>query len=84
MLQTLTDDFRLNYCKLWMAMINADVTGIKKYADALNTGHAFGLLACMLTARSWTAITSGIDKKQFTSDEVTVLVFFICLFSISV
>ena len=69
--QTLTDSFRVNYCKLWMALINADVTGIKTQAEALNAGHAFGILACMLTARSWKAITAGIDKKEFTSDEVS-------------
>nr|KAG5698084.1 hypothetical protein BaRGS_031774 [Batillaria attramentaria] len=34
--QTLTDDFRVNYSKMWLAMINADIEGMKKYAEAMN------------------------------------------------
>jgi len=67
--QTLTDEFRVNYSKMWMAMINADVEGIKKYAEALNVGDLYGLFACMLSARSWEALQAGIDKNQFTPEE---------------
>ena len=69
----MTDDFRLNYCKLWMSTIQKDLEGIKKYAEKLNTGHLYGLLACMVTGRSWQAITTGIDQQAFTEEEVSVL-----------
>ncbi|WAR18693.1 ADCK1-like protein [Mya arenaria] len=34
--QTLTDDFRINYGKLWMCLIQADLPGIEKYSGRLN------------------------------------------------
>ncbi|XP_033735556.1 aarF domain-containing protein kinase 1-like [Pecten maximus] len=67
--QSLTDDFRLHYCKMWMAMINADVEGIKEHAIALNVGDLYGLFACMLAARSWSSITSGMGNTKITQDE---------------
>ncbi|XP_055879490.1 aarF domain-containing protein kinase 1-like isoform X5 [Biomphalaria glabrata] len=67
--QTLTDDFRMHYSKMWLAMINADVEGMKTHATALNVGDLFGLFACMLTARSWKSLTEGIDKKKLTPEE---------------
>ena len=70
MLQTLTDDFRVHYSKMWLAMINADVNGMKKHAEAMNVGQFYGLFACMLTARSWKSLTTGITKKEFSDAEV--------------
>ncbi|XP_035824721.1 aarF domain-containing protein kinase 1 [Aplysia californica] len=67
--QTLTDDFRVEYSKMWMSMINADVEGMKQHATALNVGDLFGLFACMLSARSWDALLAGIDKHEFTVEE---------------
>ncbi|OWF52261.1 uncharacterized aarF domain-containing protein kinase 1-like [Mizuhopecten yessoensis] len=67
--QSLTDDFRLHYCKMWMAMINADVEGIKEHATALNAGDFYGLFACMLAARSWSSITSGMRNRKVTEEE---------------
>ncbi|KAK3092968.1 hypothetical protein FSP39_009499 [Pinctada imbricata] len=67
--QTLTDDFRVNYSQLWLSLINSDLDGIKKYSGLLNCGDMYGLFACMLTARSWNSVMSGIDKSQVTEDE---------------
>lgn len=69
-LQSLTDTFRVSYSKLWMSLINTDLEGIKKYAAELNCGDMYGLFACMITARSWNAITNGIDKTEITQSEV--------------
>lgn len=66
---TMTDEFRVNYCKLWVSLIKADLEGIKKYATAMNAGDLHGLFACMVTARSWKAITAGIDKQEITAEE---------------
>lgn len=68
--QKLDDDLRIHYSKMWLAMINADVEGMKRHAEALNVGHLFGLFACMLTARSWKALQAGIGKHEFTDIEV--------------
>ncbi|KAH9507182.1 putative aarF domain-containing protein kinase 1 [Bulinus truncatus] len=67
--QTLTDEFRMHYSQMWLAMINADIEGMKTHASALNVGDLFGLFACMLSARSWKAIKAGIDKNKFTAEE---------------
>ena len=56
-------------------MINADVEGMKRHADAMNVGHVFGLFACMLSARSWKALQAGIGKYEFSEAEVGVILF---------
>lgn len=71
--QSLTDEFRVNYCKLWTSLIKADMEGIKKYSLAMNAGDMYPLFACMLTARSWKAISSGIDKQKYTKSEVSFI-----------
>lgn len=70
-LQTLTDDFRLNYSQLWLSLIKADLPGIKHWSDRLGVGHMYGLLACVVSGRSWNAISKGIDKNEFSEKEVT-------------
>ncbi|XP_065067851.1 aarF domain-containing protein kinase 1-like isoform X2 [Rhopilema esculentum] len=68
--QTLTDEFRVTYCKLWQALVRADVDAIKHHSDALGVGDMYGLFACIISARSWDAITSGIDKTSFSKQEM--------------
>ena len=68
--QTLSDDFRITYCKMWQSLIGADVNGIKKYSAKLGVGNMYGLLACILSARSWDAVTSGMEKVSVTQKEV--------------
>ncbi|XP_077992469.1 aarF domain-containing protein kinase 1-like [Glandiceps talaboti] len=71
--QTLTDEFRLNYCKVWNAIINADVEGIKKHGEAIGVGELYGLFACVLTARSWESVTTGIDKVEHSDSEAALI-----------
>ena len=70
--QTLTDDFRLTYGKLWMGLIRGNVKKIKKYGERLGAGELFPLFACMVTARSWDSVAKGIDKKHVTQEEVRI------------
>ena len=60
----------MSYCKLWQSLIAADVEGIKRYSEELDAGHMYGLLACMLTARSWKVVTAGIDEGPMSVEEV--------------
>ena len=39
-------------------------------ADHLGVGQYYGLLACMLTGRSWNSIQKGIDKSEKNAAEV--------------
>ena len=41
----------------------------------------YPLFACMVTGRSWNAITTGVDKQQFSSNEVMLLIYYSSLFS---
>lgn len=71
--KVLTDSFRLDYCRLWQALIKADIKQIKKYSQRLGAGDLYPLFACMLTARSWESVNKGIDRLPVSSNEVHFL-----------
>jgi len=71
--QRLTDEFRIDYAKLWLAMIGGDVEKIKIQSERLNVGDLYGLLACMVAGRSWDSIQAGIgetEKSQAEANEI--------------
>lgn len=65
---TLPERFRHNYSQLWLAVINADVEGMKKFGQELGAGDLFPLLACILTAKPWESLTSGLTKSGKKKD----------------
>lgn len=67
--QTLDNDIKVNYSHLWLSLINANIDNLKKYSKLLGIGEMYGLFACMLAARSWKSVTSGINKTKYTSNE---------------
>uniref|UniRef100_T1IWN6 Protein kinase domain-containing protein n=1 Tax=Strigamia maritima TaxID=126957 RepID=T1IWN6_STRMM len=67
--QTLSEDFRMKYCNLWLALISANVERIKQASGALGVHEFYGLLAAMVAARSWSSIQHGIEKKKLTATE---------------
>ena len=71
MVQKLTDDFRISYCRLWQSLIKADLDGIKKYCIELNAGQMYPLLACIISGRSWNSIMGGISNKSINAAEVS-------------
>lgn len=68
--QELSDKFRVNYCKLWQALINEDQAAIKHYCMELHAGSLYKLLACMVTARAWAKIERGITNSGRSVEEV--------------
>ena len=68
--QHLSDEFRVTYCKLWMAILQKDLVSVKNHAQALNGGELYHLLACIITARSWDSITKGVDRTAVSRTEV--------------
>ncbi|GAB1610413.1 aarF domain-containing protein kinase 1-like [Argonauta hians] len=68
--QTLSDDFRLNYSHLWMSLLKADESEIRRSASQLNCGELYGLFSCIVSARSWDAILQGIKDKPVTQTEM--------------
>ncbi|XP_033498900.1 aarF domain-containing protein kinase 1 isoform X3 [Epinephelus lanceolatus] len=67
--QVLQPEFRLDYCQLWQALINGDMSAVKRYSLRLGAGDLYPLFACVLTARSWTAINAGISSVPVTHSE---------------
>ncbi|XP_033498898.1 aarF domain-containing protein kinase 1 isoform X2 [Epinephelus lanceolatus] len=71
--QVLQPEFRLDYCQLWQALINGDMSAVKRYSLRLGAGDLYPLFACVLTARSWTAINAGISSVPVTHSETAHL-----------
>ncbi|XP_033967124.1 aarF domain-containing protein kinase 1 isoform X3 [Pseudochaenichthys georgianus] len=67
--EVLEPDFRLDYCRLWQALIRGDMSGVERYSRRLGAGDLFALFACVLTARSWTAVNAGISSVPVTHSE---------------
>uniref|UniRef100_A0A8C4Q9P0 AarF domain-containing protein kinase 1 n=1 Tax=Eptatretus burgeri TaxID=7764 RepID=A0A8C4Q9P0_EPTBU len=61
--------FRLEYCRLWLALIRADIQAIEKHSRALGAGDLFPLFACILTARPWKVVLDGIDRVPISLNE---------------
>ncbi|KAM9355874.1 aarF domain-containing protein kinase 1 [Pholidichthys leucotaenia] len=67
--QVLQPDFRMDYCRLWQALINGDMSGVERYSRRLGAGDLYPLFACVLTARSWNAVNTGISAVPVTHAE---------------
>ncbi|XP_045865707.1 aarF domain-containing protein kinase 1 isoform X3 [Meles meles] len=67
--EVLTDEFRLDYCRLWQSLIWTDMEKVKKYSQRLGAGDLYPLFACMLTARSWDSVKRGIGQAPVTATE---------------
>ncbi|XP_013867332.1 aarF domain-containing protein kinase 1 isoform X2 [Austrofundulus limnaeus] len=68
--QVLQPDFRMNYCRLWMSLINRDLAGVERYSRRLGAGDLYPLFACVLTARSWNSVNAGISSVPVTHAEI--------------
>ncbi|XP_064006638.1 aarF domain-containing protein kinase 1 isoform X4 [Pogoniulus pusillus] len=67
--QVLSESFRVDYCRLWQALIKADMKRVQKYSRRLGAGDLYPLFACMLTARSWESVNRGIDRSPVSASE---------------
>ena len=56
--RNLSEEFRMNYCRLWRGILLGDESEIKKYCTKLNAGHLYSLLAAVLTMKPWNDIVS--------------------------
>jgi aarF domain-containing kinase len=70
LLQTLTDNFRRTYAKLWMSILDNNHDRMKKYCTKLGVAEMYGLLVCMVAGRTWDSIQDGIVTKKLTPAEV--------------
>ncbi len=52
----LDDEFRLDYCLLWKALVFGEVDVIRQQCQRFGAGDLYPLLAAMITARPWNNI----------------------------
>lgn len=67
--QVLQPDFRLEYCRLWQALIQGDMKEMEQSSRRLGAGELYPLFACIITARSWTAVNAGISSMPVSQSE---------------
>ncbi|XP_043274045.1 aarF domain-containing kinase 1 [Venturia canescens] len=65
----LTNEFRWEYSKLWLAILDSDREAMKKHCTKLGVGDMYGLLACMVSGRTWDALMSGVRKVKYDANE---------------
>lgn len=67
----LTDDFRCEYSKLWLAILDGDRGAIREHCGRLGVGgdHLYGLLACMVAGRSWDTLMAGVARNRYDRRE---------------
>ncbi|XP_076657389.1 aarF domain containing kinase 1 [Halictus rubicundus] len=65
----LSNEFRWEYSKLWLAIFNSDKNAMQMHCAKLGVKDLYGLLACMVSGRSWNAIMAGIQKTKYDVKE---------------
>jgi aarF domain-containing kinase len=68
--QELSNEFRWEYSKLLLSILNKDKDGMRQHGQNLGVGNLYFLLPCMVTGRTWETIMSGIQKTKWTNSEV--------------
>ncbi|KAH7703547.1 atypical/ABC1/ABC1-B protein kinase, partial [Aphelenchoides avenae] len=67
--QTLQDDFRVDYCHFWLALLKPDKDEIHRICTKFGIGEFYGLFSCIVTARSWQSVTQGIQNTKVEHEE---------------
>lgn len=65
----LSNEFRWEYSKLWLAILDGDKAAMQTHCAKLGVADLYGLLACMISGRSWNTIMAGIRKTKYNVDE---------------
>lgn len=65
----LSDQFRWDYSKLWLAILDGDRVAMKEYCTRLGVADYYGLLSCMISGRTWDTIMSGVRKSRYNVHE---------------
>ncbi|XP_015439695.1 PREDICTED: uncharacterized aarF domain-containing protein kinase 1 [Dufourea novaeangliae] len=65
----LSNEFRWEYSKLWLAIFDSNKNAMQMHCAKLGVPDLYGLLACMVSGRSWKAIMAGIQKTKYDINE---------------
>ncbi|VDL79093.1 unnamed protein product [Nippostrongylus brasiliensis] len=63
------DRFRGLYADLWLALLTPDPDKLRSVAADMGVGELYGLFACIVTRRSWKAVSQGIKNKRMDNHE---------------
>ncbi|KJE92451.1 ABC1 family protein [Capsaspora owczarzaki ATCC 30864] len=63
----LDNDFRLNYCKLWKALVTVDDRLLKEASTALGAGEYANFFPLIFTFRAWSS--KGVVGQSMSADE---------------
>uniref|UniRef100_A0A158PC39 ABC1 domain-containing protein n=1 Tax=Angiostrongylus cantonensis TaxID=6313 RepID=A0A158PC39_ANGCA len=67
------DRFRSLYTDLWLALLGPDPDKLRSVAVEMGVGELYGLLACIVSRRTWQAVSQGIKNKKMDSHEKSEL-----------
>lgn len=59
--RALPQGLRMDYTRLWQAIISSDEAGIRKYSARMQAGDLYQLWSGMLTQRTWDRIMEARD-----------------------
>lgn len=65
----LSNEFRWEYSKLWLAILDGNKAAMQTHCAKLGVADMYGLLACMVSGRSWHTIMTGVQKTKYDSQE---------------
>lgn len=65
----LSNEFRWEYSKLWLAILDGDKAAMQTHCANLGVADLYGLLACMVSGRSWNTIMTGVQKTKYDMQE---------------
>ncbi|XP_050445118.1 aarF domain-containing kinase 1 [Cataglyphis hispanica] len=65
----LSDQFRWDYSKLWLAILDGDQIAMKEQCARLGVADYYGLLSCMVSGRTWDTVMSGVRKTRYNIKE---------------
>ena len=66
----MSSDVRLDYCRLWQSILRRDEAGMKEHSRRLGIEKMYPLFICIVTGRSWDAVTQGVDQTAVSKSEV--------------
>ncbi|OAD58345.1 putative aarF domain-containing protein kinase 1 [Eufriesea mexicana] len=65
----LSNEFRWEYSKLWLAILDGNKAAMQTHCANLGVADLYGLLACMVSGRSWNTIMAGVQKTKYDMQE---------------
>lgn len=63
------NEFRHNYSNLWLSLINNDQKATEKWSQKLNCGELYRIFLCILTAKPWDTVSTGLIKSAKTKKD---------------